>query len=59
MIEVQEDAEDNDWHAQDAQSAAQILLKSRNVRLWITEAQDTRSREKRTRIMHPSNLTSF
>ena len=33
-----------------------MLLRSKNVRLGNTEAQDTRSREKGTRIMHPSNF---
>ena len=59
MMEVREDAEDNDWHAQDARSAAQMLLRSENVRLWTTEAQDTRSREKGPELCIQVISTSF
>ena len=59
MMEVQEDAEDNDWHTQDARSAAQILLRSENIRLGITEAQDTRSREKGPELCILVISTSF
>ena len=59
MMEVQEDAEDSDWHAQDARTAAQMLLRSKNIRLGNTKAQDISSRENGTRIMHPSNFDEF